>query len=637
MEPQEKVLLSTDFLSTTHGELACESCHGGDAVSMDKSSAHTEMDPQPSINNPRKACGECHEEIVEAAGDSLHATLAPFTKVLQKRATMDNWEHVDEARKNHCASCHTSCGGCHVSRPQSAEKGFVNGHTFQKRSDPLNQCTACHGSRVGFEFYGQRGRGDVHAKAGMDCVACHGAREMHAAAPQYLQGRYDLDQMTRCTDCHEDLRFGSVREHAVHIGKVQCQVCHSQTYVNCYSCHVGKDSEGMAFFQNSREVESMKIGLNDDDRAPGAGYRYMLVRHVPSDPEMFDFYGKDGFANFGKVPTWKRTSPHNIQRRTWQAATCNNCHGNRDLFLSETDLLDYEKEANIKVAVSDGMLPKAVTKTRKLSIDTSKVRTNMVVDANWLHENLEDKQLVVIDARDSAAYDKGHIEGAISLDPLTAGLRSGADAERPFTLEEHSKVAEFFSRKGIAASDHIVVYDQKASTAPALLAFLEWAGATRVSYLSGGVEGWHLGGFHTVSEPTTREARAFGGTVQPAFIVDSDTVARLSEKPDTVVVDIRLIDRTLGLTKHELAGRAGAIPGSINVPFGAFYMENGFLKSPTELLWMLKTYGITPDKTVITTCDTGIAAADGFFILRYLGFPDVRVHDEAWVNWSRTR
>ena len=99
----------------------------------------------------------------------------------------------------------------------------------------------------------------------------------------------------------------------------------------------------------------------------------------------------------------------------------------------------------------------------------------------------------------------------------------------------------------------------------------------------------------------------------------------------------RLIDRTLGITKHEKASRAGVIPGSTNVPLGALYMENGFLKTPAELLWMLGTHGVTPDKTVITTCDTGIAAADAFFILRYLGFPDVRVHEEAWVIWSRTR
>jgi len=66
-------------------------------------------------------------------------------------------------------------------------------------------------------------------------------------------------------------------------------------------------------------------------------------------------------------------------------------------------------------------------------------------------------------------------------------------------------------------------------------------------------------------------------------------------------------------------------------------MENGFLKPPAELLWVLRTYGITPDKSVVTTCDTGVAAADAFFILRYLGFSDVRVHEEAWVVWSRTR
>jgi len=64
-------------------------------------------------------------------------------------------------------------------------------------------------------------------------------------------------------------------------------------------------------------------------------------------------------------------------------------------------------------------------------------------------------------------------------------------------------------------------------------------------------------------------------------------------------------------------------------------MDNGALKSPAELLWMLRMRGVTPDKAVITTCDTGIAAADAYFVLRWLGFPDVRVHEEAWVVWAR--
>jgi 3-mercaptopyruvate sulfurtransferase SseA len=605
---------------------------------MDKAAGHRGMDPYPSINNPRKACGDCHGDIVATVGNSLHATLSTFSTVLKSRANMDKWAHVDEARKNHCTACHTSCGGCHVSRPKSAQKGFVKGHLFQKRTDPINQCTACHGSRVGLEFYGERGQGDVHAaKAKMDCVACHPAREMHAAAPRDLPGRYHLKEMARCTDCHKNLERGPVPEHNVHVGKVQCQVCHSQTYVNCYSCHVGKDSEGLAFFQNRQEVESMKIGLNYDDKAPGAGYRYMLVRHVPSYPEMFDFYGKGGFTNFGKTPTWKRASPHNIQRRTWQAASCNHCHGNRALFLAGSDLLDYEKEANSKVTVPDGGVPKPIKEIKKVAVDTGKVRTGMVVDASWLHDNLGRKNVVVIDARDRAAYDKGHIAGAINIDPLKSGFRTGADADKPFVLVEHREVAAILGRAGLAAGDHIVVYDQSGVMAIALLAGLQWAGATNVSYLNGGIEGWHAAGFHTSTVPSTREARAFKGTAQAALVVDSDTLARLLGKPNVVVLDARAIHRVLGETMHPKARRAGAIPGSLNLPLGALIMDNGALKTPEELLWMLKNYGITPDKTVITSCDTGVAAADAFFILRYLGFPDVRVHDEAWVVWSKTR
>jgi hypothetical protein len=91
--------------------------------------------------------------------------------------------------------------------------------------------------------------------------------EMHAAAPKDLPGRYQLPEMPRCTGCHPDLEHGSVRDHAIHVGKVQCQACHSPTYVSCWGCHVGKDGEGTAFFQNRLEVEGMKIGLAADPEA----------------------------------------------------------------------------------------------------------------------------------------------------------------------------------------------------------------------------------------------------------------------------------------------------------------------------------------------------------------------------------
>lgn len=82
--------------------------------------------------------------------------------------------------------------------------------------------------------------------------------------------------------------------------------------------------------------------------------------------------------------------------------------------------------------------------------------------------------------------------------------------------------------------------------------------------------------------------------------------------------------------------RAGKIPGSVNLPLSALYMDNGALKSPGELLWMPKNKGITPDRTVVTTCNTGLQAGGAYFIFRYLGYPDVRVHDTSWVIYSAT-
>jgi 3-mercaptopyruvate sulfurtransferase SseA len=629
LEPFEKVLVAKAFLDTEHGEIACTNCHGGNGAATDKKTAHAGLDPAPAQNNPDAACGECHEEIVATAKNSLHVTLSTFTTVLKNRADMGKWSEIDAARKNHCAACHTSCGGCHVSRPNFAKKGFVNGHIFQKRSDPFNQCTACHGSRVGNEYYGMRGQGDVHvAKYDMDCVACHKAGEMHAAAPAGLPGRYYLNELPACTDCHKNLEFGSVRDHALHIGKVQCQVCHSQTYVNCYSCHVGKDDQGIAYFQNELEVETLKIGLNYDKNAPGATYDYMLVRHEPSDLEVFAYYLQDAFTNFDQVPTWKRASPHNIQRKTWQAANCNNCHGNRKIFLSGVELLDYEQEANAEVVVPDDRIPVVREMTEPIKLPEVTVRQSMVVTPAWLHENLGKEGVVVIDARDKDSFRSGHIEGAILYDPLRFGLRNGQN-----NLNPAADISSYFGRAGMKADDHIVVYDTNGRIAGFMAMVLEYVGAKNVSIVNGGIEGWELAGYHLTKEAAPPVPKNFNGQAQPELIVNNEYIRNNLDSQDVVIVDVRDIAQAKGLTKHPQAARAGRIPGSVNLPLSALYMDNGVIKSPEELLWMLKYNGITPDKTVVTTCNTGLQAGGAYFIFRYLGYPDVRVHDESWVSY----
>ena len=564
LEPQKKVLISEDFLDTDHGEIECEVCHGGDPEAENKLAAHKDFDPTPSVNDPESACGDCHEEIVETAKGSLHATLSTFSTILKRRSKIEKWPDVAKGRERHCADCHTSCGGCHVSRPSYVGKGFVEGHNFNSRPDPINQCTACHGSRIGNEYYGMRGQGDVHlVKYNMTCVSCHTEEEMHAAAPKGLKDRYHLEESIACADCHEDLRYGSVRDHEIHIDKVQCQVCHSQTYTNCYSCHTGTDPQGLPYFVNKKDTETMKIGLNTDAKAPGANYRYMLVRHVPVDPEVFAHYTENAFENFSSLPTWKRTSPHNIQRKTWQNANCNNCHGNRELFLSTGDLLDYEIEANRHVVVSDKRLPKPIARTRPLNLGTESVRSEMVMDVRRAqgearragtdrHRRPQRRRLRkrAYPRRNPAGPARGGKRAALALE---IGKAHAAGKRRKLSCD----LRRLRNRRGRRLGG--LRRGRTERRLPAVRSRLRGR-CPNIAFLDGGIGSWKDAGYPVTNTPNTLPAKAFEADARADFIADNEFVMNNLDNPEVAVVDVRILQQAKGMAKHPRAARAGQSP-----------------------------------------------------------------------------
>jgi len=335
------------------------------------------------------------------------------------------------------------------------------------------------------------------------------------------------------------------------------------------------------------------------------------------------------------VPTWKRTSPHNIQRKTWQNATCNNCHGKRGLFLYEKDLLDFEITANRQVVVPDCRVPKEIKKTVKLKIDTSRVRVDMVVDPEWLRNNMGKSGLVIVDARTENDYNQDHIEGAISLDPMkgNGGVRWPWNTTKPARLVDPERLAKILSDTGIAATDHIVVYEEDGWRAGFLLSVLEYAGAANISFLKGGIRTWRELGFPLSRDNPLIKPKMFKINPRPELIVDNKFVKDNLDNPNIILVDVRSLDYSNKLSKHERAIRPGRIPGAIKFPYSALYEDHANLKAPEELIFLANSRGITPDKTVVLTCNTGALAGASFFVLSYLGYPDLRVHEESWVGW----
>ena len=376
--------------------------------------AHTGMFRDPSIpgetgctvchdeNFARSACDQCHASAVTNTANSLHTTLNGYITAIEDRCGCEfDDQGVDDLFDNRCAGCHTTCGQCHVSRPNSVGGGFPKigsyySHRFRESPDMNEQCTACHGSRVGVDFKGELDGNvpDVHRTNGMQCNGCHTKEEIHGDGTEYNH-RYEVANMPRCEDCHQgdlDSGFGHIHHtgqdpdcgqchhnggsdcsvchnggmafaFAYPLPDVQCQVCHSQPYKNCTNCHNLTD-EG---FDINPSVAQLKIARNPSPHREE--YDIALVRHTPIDPGTFTNWGLE-LPDYLTKSTWQYTSPHNILLETPQTAvetgqSCYTaCHESADgaegFLLRESDLygpdgstplVDYD--ANIGIVIPD--------------------------------------------------------------------------------------------------------------------------------------------------------------------------------------------------------------------------------------------------------------------------------------------
>lgn len=131
LEPWEKVLVSADFLKSSHGKFTCIDCHGGTQANT-KEKAHTGLVSDPSKSKVA-ACATCHAQQTAGFDKSLHVTLNGYQTVLTARSSAETKPAIDKMFGNHCANCHVSCGDCHISQPKSVGAGFLNGHVMEKR------------------------------------------------------------------------------------------------------------------------------------------------------------------------------------------------------------------------------------------------------------------------------------------------------------------------------------------------------------------------------------------------------------------------------------------------------------------------------------------------------------------------
>lgn len=379
-EPYDRVFLGGDgfeeYKKTAHYQLGCTACHNGTGDTSDKATAHSgDFISHPSMFYEEK-CGSasCHEDITSNFTTSIHNGTGQ-KRVVTLRSGLSGPEEFDnlpahqiEGYNNNCAHCHGTCGNCHVVRPAVGGGGLLTGHNFNKTPHMLNVCVACHVSRGGHAFLGVAAgtQPDLHQKMGYDCLSCHDGHELHGDG-QKVEQRYAYAELPECEDCHGDLSTAN-DYHKRHYDLFNCQVCHSQDYNNCGSCHIHGDGARVPSYMG------FKIALNPiPDIKPD--YEFALVRRTLAAPDNWEKYGVEKYADFDALPVYNYTTPHNILRWTTRTETndpsCSkNCHIrkegdsliNAELYLWQSDLKEEWELSSTKHIAVDGELPSYWTK-----------------------------------------------------------------------------------------------------------------------------------------------------------------------------------------------------------------------------------------------------------------------------------
>jgi len=255
----------------------------------------------------------------------------------------------------------------------------------------------------------------------------------------------------------------------------------------------------------------------------------------------------------------------------------------------------------------------------------------LLVDAAWLEAHLGDGNLRIVDmASERKTYQRGHIPGAVylSVDDVRIKVPAGG-----YRLPTEAEAARLFGDLGIGPDTHVVIYDDSGDLDAARLFFtLDVFGHRAVSLLDGGIQAWRRAKWPgTTSVPSVartdyRPARVGERVASAEWVRD-----RLND-PSVALLDARSADEYTG--KDVRARRGGHIPGAVNVEWRENLRADGTFKPVGELRAMYAAQAVTPDKTVVTYCQTHHRAAHTYFVLRLLGYPRLVGYDRSWSEWG---
>lgn len=251
-----------------------------------------------------------------------------------------------------------------------------------------------------------------------------------------------------------------------------------------------------------------------------------------------------------------------------------------------------------------------------------------LVNVNWVNKNLNNADVIILDASPTHIYKEKHIPGAISYDIFNYGGQELSETE----------IEKRFQSWGISPGKKIVVYDQGGTIFATRLFFsLDYYGFPQkdLFILDGGLSKWQEKELAVTNEQNSEIKKG-------SYSIKKINEAVKGELPEFLTASgdprnnvlLEALDPGWHFGGTQFFSKPGHIPNAIMLPSDDFYNTDKTFKSSEEIKKMIDYLGIKSEQQIYTHCGGGIAASVPYFALKYLlGYPRVKLYIGSQLEW----
>ncbi|MEL7120360.1 MAG: sulfurtransferase [Bacteroidota bacterium] len=263
-----------------------------------------------------------------------------------------------------------------------------------------------------------------------------------------------------------------------------------------------------------------------------------------------------------------------------------------------------------------------------------------IVSAEWLNKNLDNPNLVLLDASMDANTDESQNEKAVVTIPSARKFdlkNVFRDKSNPFpnTVPQPEEFELECQKIGINKDSEIIVFDKRGIyLSPRVWWLFNVMGHKNIAVLDGGLPNWMEEGFPITDQYLEEfESGNFKANFDKDLVIGFQQVKENIKQKDFTIVDARSNGRFNGTESEPRKHlKSGSIENSVNIHFQEV-LSNGKFKSKEELneLFMEKLKG---EKELVFSCGSGITACI-IMLAAQIGYGESKkIYDGSWTEWA---